>query len=805
VGITRRTLTLVALGGALIGALWSPLPAVADTTFTVTSAADTDGSTCGSDCTLRQAINAANAAGGQDTIRFAITGSSEIDVASELPAVSDSAGLTIDGAGSTNVTINGGNAVRVISVDQGAELTLADLIIANGNAGTGNGGAIFNQAGTVTVRDATLSGNTSGASGGAIFNNGGVVTVSGSTFSANQAASGAGGAILNTADGGLAVTNSTFAGNAAGSGGAILNTGGAGLVVSYSTLFQNRANQGGGGGILNDPSGGTATVRATILAGSPPGQGGSCSGTIADGGYDIDDGTTCGFSAANHSVSNANPRLDPHGLQSNGGPTQTVAILLASPAVDAIPPGTLGCGTDVTADQRGRHRPQGPRCDSGAFELAQTPGQIAVDTAADEQQSNGLCSLREAIVNANQNSQAGSPDCAAGIGNDTIVFDFGAPSATITLSPPLGALPTASDPRGLTIDGGSASAVTVSGGNAVRVFEVDTGDRLALANLTVANGNPGPNGFFGGGGVLNLGGTLAVTDSTFAGNASGGAGVGGAISSISGGTLTVARSTFTGNTTPDSNPSGASAGGGAIANAGDATVTDSTFSGNHSGSGGALQNTVTLRVSGSTFTDNTSSRLSGGGGAIQSDSSLTVTNSTFVANKAAGRGGGIDNAATATIAYSTFTGNSAEPGGAIVADATFGQETMLQGTILTSSIPDDNCAGEVIDQGFNIEDGDTCGLSLPLSRPGTNPLLDPAGLKDNGGPTQTVGLQPQSPAIDAIPVGTIGCATTVAADQRGVTRPQGPKCDSGAVERNAGLGSGPGHGKKPKKPKKPKK
>jgi len=614
VGLNRRALTLAALGGALVVALWSPLPAGADTTFTVTSAADTGGSTCGSDCTLRQAINAANAAGGQDTIRFAISGSSEIDLASELPAVSDPAGLTIDGAGATNVTINGGNAVRVISVDQGAGLTLADLSIENGNAGTGNGGAIFNQAGTVTVSDATLSGNTSGASGGAIFNNGGVVTVSGSTFTANRAASGAGGGILNTADGGLAVTNSTFAGNAAGSGGAILNTGGAGVVVSYSTLFQNRANQGGGGGILNDPSGGTATVRATILAGSPPGQGGSCSGTIADGGYDIDDGTTCGFSSANHSVSNANPRLDPHGLQSNGGPTQTVAILAASPAVDAIPPGTLGCGTDVTSDQRGTHRPQGPRCDSGAFELAQTPGQIVVDTTADEQQSNGLCSLREAIVNANQNSQAGSPDCAAGIGNDTIVFELGAPSATITLSSQLGALPTASDPRGLTIDGGSASAVTVSGGNAVRVFEVDTGDRLALANLTVANGNPGPNGFFGGGGVLNLGGTLAVTDSTFAGNASGGAGIGGAISSISGGTLTVARSTFNGNTTPDSNPSGASAGGGAIANAGDATVTDSTFSGNHSGSGGALQNTVTLRVSGSTFTDNTSSRLSGGVG-----------------------------------------------------------------------------------------------------------------------------------------------------------------------------------------------
>ena len=178
-----------------------------------------------------------------------------------------------------------------------------------------------------------------------------------------------------------------------------------------------------------------------------------------------------------------------------------MAVLAASPAVDAIPPGAIGCGTDITTDQRGQHRPGGTRCDGGAFELAQTPGQIVVDTAADEQQPNGMCSLREAIVNANQNSQAGSPDCAAGIGNDTIVFELGSPSATIILSPQLGALPTASDPRGLTIDGGSASAVTVSGGNTVRVFEVDTGDQLALANLTVANGDPGPNGFFGGGGV----------------------------------------------------------------------------------------------------------------------------------------------------------------------------------------------------------------------------------------------------------------------------------------------------------------
>ena len=96
VGLNRRMLTLAALGGALIAALWSPLPAGASTTFTVTSAADTGGSTCGSGCTLRQAINAANATGGPDSIRFALGGSAEIDLGSELPVASDPAGLTID-------------------------------------------------------------------------------------------------------------------------------------------------------------------------------------------------------------------------------------------------------------------------------------------------------------------------------------------------------------------------------------------------------------------------------------------------------------------------------------------------------------------------------------------------------------------------------------------------------------------------------------------------------------------------------------------------------------------------------------
>jgi hypothetical protein len=70
-----------------------------------------------------------------------------------------------------------------------------------------------------------------------------------------------------------------------------------------------------------------------------------------------------------------------------------------------------------------------------------------------------------------------------------------------------------------------------------------------------------------------------------------------------------------------------------------------------------------------------------------------------------------------------------------------------------------------------------------------NPLLGP--LQDNGGPTFTQALLPDSPAIDAVPVADCtydddGNPATpevpLTSDQRGVARPQGSACDIGAYE-----------------------
>jgi predicted outer membrane repeat protein len=358
----------------------------------------------------------------------------------------------------------------------------------------------------------------------------------------------------------------------------------------------------------------------------------------------------------------------------------------------------------------------------------------------------GVGSLRAAIEATN-----------AKAGADEIVFADGA-SGTITLS---STLPTIIDPAGLAIYGGG---VIVSGNDAVRVFAVAEAAALSLRNLTVSDGLA----FDRGGGVYNGGGTLSVEGSTFSDNLSDDNG--GGIYNDEGGTVEVSGSAFSGNEV-------ANYGAGIFNNLGaKLTVSDSTFSDNHAAESGAgIANLGgTVEVTGSTFSRNEGD-FSGGG--ISNDSGTArVTNSTFYANKA-GTGGGIFNGGVLTVTNSTFSGNSAsEAGGAISA---FGTVT-LRGTVVANSPFGGNCSGQPTDGGYNVSDDSSCGFTQATgSLPNTDPLLDPAGLSDNGGPTKTIALQPESPAVDLVAQDACPPPET---DQRGVERPQGDSCDSGAFE-----------------------
>jgi CSLREA domain-containing protein len=220
---------------------------VSSTTITVNTTVDGTG---GSDCTLRDAITAANtdtgaggcsAGHGADTINFSVSG--QINLGSTLPAVASD--LTIDGSGQS-IVVSGQGAVRVLEVSAGASLTLAVLTIADGDAA--NAGGILNS-GTLLVTNSTLSGNSAEnfGRGGGIWNTaGGMLTVGNSSFSENGAPEGTehvpmGGGIYN--DGRALVENSTFSDNDADHGGGIFNAGR--LAVRGSTFTGNSAGEGG--------------------------------------------------------------------------------------------------------------------------------------------------------------------------------------------------------------------------------------------------------------------------------------------------------------------------------------------------------------------------------------------------------------------------------------------------------------------------------------------------------------------------------------------------------------------------------
>jgi hypothetical protein len=183
--------------------------------------------------------------------------------------------------------------------------------------------------------------------------------------------------------------------------------------------------------------------------------------------------------------------------------------------------------------------------------------------------------------------------------------------------------------------------------------------------------------------------------------------------------------------------------GGGISNAGTLTVSNCTLSGNSAGTGGGIDNDGTLTVSNCTLSGNSIYQASAGGG-IANAGTLTVSNCTLSGNSAAAGGGGIGNSGTATVSNCTLSGNSGpQGGGGMENDGTL----TLNNTIVANSPSGGdvfNFSGTITGSHNLIDDG-SGGLSDTIT---ADPKLDPNGLHNNGGPTQTIKLLAGSPAID---------------------------------------------------------
>ncbi len=571
-------------------------------------------------------------------------------------------------ANTTNYNDGGGG------IYNGGTLTITTSTISGNTAANTNagGGGIFN-AGGLTLTDSTLADNTAAGfeGGGGGLDNANVAVIEDSTLSGNSASSSSsGGGIYSR--GPLTVVNSTIADNQASyQGGGIYNQ--AALTVVNSTVAYNVTSNGNGGGGIYTLA--NATLDNTIVAENDLNGngddlnwqgGGSFTGSNNLVVYDA----TATLSANNNLLGVTDPGIGL--LANNGGPTQTIALLAGSPAIGA---GSVALAVDPTTnqplvyDQRGAGYPRivNGTVDIGAFERPTTIGSPTVYTVTDASNSTSdTGSLPYAVAQADANvNLAGSI-----IQFDPSVFNAGNPQ-TITLAATL----ELSEPSGpITIDGPGADALTISGNNAVLVFQIDTGEVATLSGMTIADGS-GDDG----GGILNLDyAVLTLQNSTLANNSATYGGAlynsfqatvinsvflnntagdwGGAIYNDD--ILSVSGSTFTGNSANGGD-------GGAIFND-DATATLSgdAFSNNTAYRGGALfnyQGGSSLSISGSTISGNTATSGDGGGGIFNDGGTLTTTTSTIAGNAATGgNGGGINNQGTLTLTDSTVADNSAD-------------------------------------------------------------------------------------------------------------------------------------------------
>jgi hypothetical protein len=373
-------------------------PTVRAANLTVTTNADPDPSTgavCPAlvlPCSLRKAVEVAN---GDSNDVITVPNDHYVLTRGEL---SLSSPMTIQGGSTSGTIIDGNQNGRIFAV--GTSASIFDITVTNGLVpGNTGGGGIQELSGPLTltrvaVTNNTAPGNPSSPAGGGIFVEGSEINVIDSTISGNHlgsANSGNGfGSGLDIVFGGkLVMSGSTVSGNdstaATGSLGAVALLGDSDPAqITNSTIADNTGVVGGANGIYNDgfdtnvlfstivhntgqnvqKNGGTVTIKDTIVALAT---GKNCSGTVVDGGYNLESADDCGFTAANNSIINTDPMLGP--LQDNGGHTATMLPGAGSPALDNASP---DCPPAPSSDQRGVTRPQESACDIGAVEVAVT-------------------------------------------------------------------------------------------------------------------------------------------------------------------------------------------------------------------------------------------------------------------------------------------------------------------------------------------------------------------------------------------------------------------------------------------------
>jgi CSLREA domain-containing protein len=392
-------------------AVAAPAGAATITPNTTADLFDTGGS-----CSLREAISSAdlnaNTGGcvgsgiyGTDTVSIpggtyvitrpidGVSGNDNEEGDFDLSAAGTNS-ITLQRAGSSAVTIDGGGLDRVIDTGIDDAATITGLTISGGNTAVSGGGVASSA--TLTLTDSTITNNKASIDGGGVLQANGTATLTNVTIQGNTA----------TGDGGGLITN----------GGAPAAANLTNVTVTGNTADSDNAGGGQGGGV-NEVTG-TITLKSSIVAGNTDvsGQTPDCDGGPTSAGGNVMGNTVgCGFSLSTGDVATTAPKLG--SLANNGGPTFTVALLKGSPALNRA----SGCPTN---DQRGATRSLGGKCDSGAYEritcrgvLVNRVGTSGKNTLKGTSKADGILGLGG---NDTLKGLAGNDGLCGGKGNDKL-------------------------------------------------------------------------------------------------------------------------------------------------------------------------------------------------------------------------------------------------------------------------------------------------------------------------------------------------------------------------------------------------
>ena len=802
----RSLCILTLLGCLLLLPLLSHSTARAATVRTVNTYADTVNPN-DAFLSLREAI-ALSAAG--DVVNFApemaTPNATGITVLSGGQLVINRA-LTIQGPGARKLALSGNNASRVFQISGAGAVRITGLTLTRGRApqsaalpnsgSNAYGGAIHNSAPlnlvACAITDSLAQGGGvrgragGGGFGGGIFNSG-ILTMLNCQLSGNRALSADSGVNVTSSHGGalysfapFTLLSTTLAHNIAQHDGGAIMAGGAGTrILTACTVSLNTASStlqtDSAGGIFSVNSG-KVILRNTLVALNYGGASlRDVKGAFTSQGFNFigaelaDSSGGSPWLASDLTGTPSSPLDAKVGtFQNNSGPTDTIALLPDSPALDRGDNSLTAAPTSLPFDQRGLPRRLSTQVDIGAYErdVAQTGVNLVVNSLNDSGDGIagvGECTLREALAVTNLQADANTITFQPGL---TGVISLARDSGPLIITSPV------------TITGPGASLLAVSGVGAVRVLQNSSSATVTLAGMTIRDGLrqgaqfQSPNENVSGGGILNSG-TLLLVACALQNNRAlgaigfsngsewvvGGGASGGAI--LNTGTLTLRNCTLSNNQAmggtgaPGTTNTNGAARGGAIYNFGAATLTNCTLYGNHAYAG--FNGSLGKGVGGAIYN-------AGSASATRATSTVTLLNCTIVVNQTfdsdSGTGGGLY---TQTRPTGASFWNFIRIRNSLVARNSAGTGPDAAGTVISDG---NNLVGKRNGSTGWIGADRTGTIAAPL-----DPQVDL--LANNAGPTATAALLAGSPAINNAD------SAAPATDQRGAVRSGAP--DIGAYE-----------------------